>query len=360
MEMQIQNWGHDFQKSFRDLRELYAFLGWGWQENLYAVAAKFPIFIPRTLAEKMRVQGPTGVLAREFLPDLLELDQDLNRHGFEDPIGDKAFKVAPQLIHRYPSRVLFTATNICPVHCRYCFRKNELNAQDDLFQKSFEQTFFYLENHKEVSEIIFTGGDPLTLSNDVLDKTLLSFAKIKHIKDIRFHSRYPVIMPSRLDEGFHQIIKKYAEHFRTISLAIHANHVDEFDQIANEKIKNLSQLPLQLLSQTVLLSGVNDSTESLVDLYQHFIELRVRPYYLHHPDRVSGGMHFYLPLSRGRKIVSSLRKKLPGWAQPNYVLDVPGGEGKVSVFNPEAFEYSGKIINLNSEILDLPEPDLFR
>ena len=191
---QIPNWGHDFQKSFRDLRELYAFLGWEWQTELSQVAQKFPVFIPQSLAEKIKIQGKSGVLAREFLPDLLELDHDLNKHGFEDPIGDKAFNKAPQLIHRYSSRALFTETNICPVLCRYCFRKNELNAQDDLFHKSFGKTLSYLEAHSEITEIIFTGGDPLTLSNDLLDKMLESFSTIKHIKDKMSRIRYVMDM----------------------------------------------------------------------------------------------------------------------------------------------------------------------
>jgi lysine 2,3-aminomutase len=352
-------WTHEFQKSFKNLKDLYSYLEWEMPLELLKVVESYSVFIPQKLAAKIKKQGPNGVLAREFLPHLSELDPRLNSMGFDDPIGDKEFNKAPQLIHRYPNRVLFTATSVCPVQCRYCFRKNELNASDEIFQKSFEKTIHYLIEHSEISEIIFTGGDPLTLSNEMLEKYLNAFAKVPSIKDIRFHSRYPVIMPSRLDGDFFELIHKFARHFRTLSLAIHANHVDEFDCESNSKIKELRSLNLQLLSQTVLLKGVNDSVPTLKELYEHFIDLKVRPYYLHHPDRVKGGMHFTLPLSLGRKIYAELRKILPGWAQPQYVLDVPGGSGKISAFNPETFEYSGKILTLNSTQIQLSEPPLF-
>lgn len=359
MVQDLPTWNHDFQKSFKNLRELYSFLEWNLPPSLLHVEKTYPIFVPVHLANKIKKQGPSGVLAKQFLPDLSEIDVTLNAQGMIDPIGDKTHYKAPQLIHRYPSRALFTATSICPVHCRYCFRKNELNPSDELFQRSFDKTLEYLKSHPEISEIIFTGGDPLTLSNDLLDKYLKAFAQVLSIKDIRFHTRYPVVMPSRLDSDFQSIIEKYSSHFRTISIAIHANHVDEFDEISESKIKELGKLRVQLLSQTVLLNGVNDDSEELLKLYQLFIELGVRPYYLHHPDQVQGGMHFLLPLSRGRKIYAELRKSLPGWALPQYVIDVPGGEGKISAYNPEGFDYSGKILTLNSELVSRPEPDLF-
>lgn len=348
------SWKISFQQAFKSSRELYAFLGWDPATAL-VVEQNYPIFIPRDLAEKIKKAGPQSALAREFLPD----QKEISDAGMVDPIGDKEHYKAPQLIHRYSSRALFTPTSVCPVHCRYCFRKNELNPQDELFAADFEKTLSYLKDHPEISEIIFTGGDPLTLSDEKLSRYLEAFSQIKSIKDIRFHSRYPVILPERLDEGFHSLIKTFAPKFRTFSLAIHANHVSEFDEKSNEAIKNLSGLKLQLLSQTVLLKDLNDDPETLLQLFNHFLDLNIRPYYLHHPDQVRGGLHFYLPIESGRKIFAQLRRHLPGWALPQYVIDIPGGSGKVNAFNPEEMSFSGHLIGLTGDKIPVQEPDSF-
>jgi lysine 2,3-aminomutase len=357
--VESQNWTSEFKQSFKNLKDLYQFLNWPLTTSLEEVAKTYPVFIPRKLALKIKEDGPDGVLSRQYLPMDLELDEDLNAFGFDDPIGDKAYFKAPQLIHRYESRALFAPTTICPVHCRYCFRKNELNVNDEIFQQDFVETLSYLKSHPEISEIIFTGGDPLTLSNEKLRKYLEAFSLIPSIKDIRFHTRYPVILPERIDEGLMNLLQDFSKIYRTITIAIHANHVKEFDQEVMMAIRTLASSNAQLLSQTVLLKGINDTKEDLLDLLQLFINLKVRPYYLHHPDRVKGGMHFYLPLETGRKIYHSLRKELPGWAIPQYVIDIPGGHGKVPAFNPEGATYSGHLLTKDGTQVAISEPQLF-
>ena len=347
------SWKSDFQAAYKNSSDLFQFLG--WDDTSSSVEKKYPLFIPQRLAQKIKAQGKDGVLAKEFLPDLKEMS-DL---GMDDPIGDKEHFKAPQLVHRYHSRALFTPTSICPVHCRYCFRKNELNPSDELFAADFNKTLEYISAHPEISEIIFTGGDPLTLSNEKLQTYLEAFSKIDSIKDIRFHTRYPVILPSRLDEGFKQLLQSYSEKFRTLSVAIHANHVDEFDHESKQKILELSKLNIQLLSQTVLLKKVNNTTNDLLELFNLFISLKVRPYYLHHPDQVKGGMHFYLPIEDGRALYAQLRSALPGWAIPHYVIDIPGGSGKVGAFNPESMPFGGQLIGLNGLKVSVKEPDSF-
>ncbi len=353
-----QSWKNNFKLAFKSSSDLYRFLGWKAEDALL-VEKSYPIFVPRRLAEKIKLMGPESALAKEFLPDLREIDETINFDGLEDPIGDKAYNKAPQLIHRYSSRALFTPTSVCPVHCRYCFRKNELNSADELFSADFEETMVYLKNHPEISEIIFTGGDPLTLSNEKIEFYLNAFAEVKSIKDIRFHSRYPVILPERIDEGFKNLLQKYSRIFRTVSLAIHANHVDEFDAENTRTILELSGLNIQLLSQTVLLRGVNNSSQDLLDLMNLFISIKVRPYYLHHPDQVKGGLHFYLSLEEGRALYGVLRNLLPGWAIPQYVIDIPGGSGKVGAFNPETLTFSGHLIGINGAKVSVQEPDFF-
>ena len=263
-----QSWKNNFRDAFKDSTSLFSFLGWK-SSSAWEVEKHFSVFIPLNLAKKIKLQGPNGVLAREFIPD----SKELNTTGMIDPIGDKEYSVAPQLIHRYLSRALFTPTSICPVHCRYCFRRNELNPQDELFSGDFHKTLAYLNAHPEISEIIFTGGDPLTLSNEKLRFYLEAFSQIKSIRDIRFHTRYPVILPERLDEGLATLLNDFSSIFRTINLAIHANHVDEFDEISVNKIIEFSKLNIQLLSQTVLLKGVNDNIEDLFETaIREFIE----------------------------------------------------------------------------------------
>ncbi|MFP5385280.1 MAG: KamA family radical SAM protein [Bacteriovoracia bacterium] len=354
-----QNWTNEFKEAFRNLKDLYRFLEWDLPSEIEGVEKVYPVFVPRNLAKKMKKEGPKGVLAKEFLPHSLEVNGDLNEKGLFDPIGDQNFFKAPQLIHRYKSRALFTPTTICPVLCRYCFRKNELVASEEIFQQDFEKTLSYLSEHPEISEIIFTGGDPFTLSDEKLEKYLESFSAIKTIRDIRFHTRYPIIIPERINGGLLEILSRAAKNFRTVTVAIHANHKLELDETIKEAITKLGSLPIQLLSQTVLLKGVNDTQEDLLELFGAFIELKIRPYYLHHPDPVKGGMHFYLSLEKGRELYASLRKELPGWAIPHYVIDVPGGEGKISAFNPESFHYSGKLLTQTGDTFLWQEPEPF-
>ncbi len=348
----LTSWTTEFSHALKNSQQLSDFLGWPISGDVDVI---YPVFVPQNLATKIKEQGPDGPLAKQFLPQSIELYQN----GLIDPIGDQSYSRAPQLIHRYHSRALFTPVTVCPVHCRYCFRKNELYTQEELFQADFEKTLEYLQAHPEISEIIFTGGDPLTLSNEKLRKYLEKFSEIKSIKDLRFHTRFPVIIPQRIDSDLINLLSSFSIKFRSISLVTHVNHVSEFDEASDRIFKDLQDAPIQLLAQTVLLKGVNDNLKVLVDLIEKLIELKVRPYYLHHPDQVKGGMHFSLPLQQGRELYAQLRDLVPGWALPHYVIDIPGGHGKVSAFNPESFEFSGKLIGRSGAITQVQEPDFF-
>lgn len=350
-----QNWTNEFSQSFRTIKDLNHFLDWPQLSQLDEVVETYSLFIPRKLARKIKEQGPEGALARQYIPSKVEIDPSINEFGMMDPIGDQKYLRAPQLIHRYPSRALFTPQTVCPVHCRYCFRKNELSIQEEIFKSDFSKTLKYLAEHSEISEIIFTGGDPLTLSNEKIEKYLKAFNDIKSIKDIRFHTRYPVILPERIDQGFINLMQTFSQRFRTLTIAIHTNHKSEWDQISEEAISKLSDTKVQLLSQTVLLKGINDDRVVLLDLFEHLMNLKIRPYYLHHPDRVKGGMHFYLSLEEGRRVYHELRQRLPGWAIPHYIVDIPGGFGKTNAFNPESFIFSGQLISLSGEMIGIQE-----
>lgn len=349
-QLPLNSWKAEFQSAFKTLPPLYDFLGWSLPESLKKVSEVYSVFIPQGLAQKIKDRGPDSALARQFLPH----ENELNLQGYHDPIGDQIHSKAPQLIHRYPSRALFTPTTVCPIHCRYCFRKNELNTGEDFFSPDFAQTLEYLKCHPEISEIIFTGGDPFTLSDEKISFYLEHFSQISSIKDIRFHTRYPTILPQRITEELVQVLRSFKKRFRTLSIAIHCNHAEELAPENQESILKIQEF--NLLSQTVLLKGVNDNPEAFLKLFNLFLDLGVRPYYLHHPDQVKGGLHFYLPIKDGRKIYHSLRGHLPGWALPHYIIDIPQGYGKISAHNPESLEYSGSLIGLNGEIISAPEP----
>jgi len=330
----INDWRDEFKNSFRSLQKLHQFL------EIEIPKTDYPLFIPLRLAQKIKNQGSQSSLWKQFVPSFLENENS----GLIDPIGDLVHSKPGQLIHRYQSRALFMPTNVCPVLCRYCFRKNELFNEKELFEANLVETQKYLFEHPEINEIIFSGGDPFILSDEKIENYLDFFSSIPTIKHIRFHSRTPVILPSRINATLLSVLKKSSEHFETMTVAIHCNHIDEWDQEIENAIKKLYQLNLQLLSQTVLLKNVNNSTKDLIELMKLLIKNKIRPYYLHHPDQVKGGMHFMIPLEEGRKIYATLRDQLPGWAIPQYIIDRPDGRGKLPAFNPENFSFSGQFI----------------
>lgn len=311
------DWQQSMREAFKDTRELASFLGFDLPDVSY------PILIPKDYASLIKL---STALQKQFLPDVNE--NDLN--GEIDPIGDEIHFKTNRLIHRYTNRALFIPTEVCPILCRYCFRKNELGFGNEMFKvQDDDELKTYLLDHPEIEEIIFTGGDPLILSNQKLDYYLSFFSKIKHIKMIRFHTRTPVILPSRIDDSFLQMIEKYSQIFSHITLVIHTNHQDEWSKSFEKSCKELSKLPIQLLSQSVLLKGVNDTASDLKNLFYGLTGFGIRPYYLHHPDKARGAMHFYISKEEGLKIYSDLKKQVSGWALPHYVCETPKGQGKI-------------------------------
>ena len=333
--MNSLNWKDQMKSALRSTRELNDFFRHEFVETPY------PIFLPLYLAEKIKEKGIESPLGKQFLP----LAEENKVIGLFDPIGDEDKSPLPGLVHRYGNRALFFPTKACPVICRYCFRKNELTENQNLFKAESESIINYLLNHPEINEIILSGGDPLTLDNKVLFDQIARIAEVSSVKYLRFHTRFPVILPKRIDKDFIELLKKIKQRFKVVSMVIHTNHVHELDQTVFEKIEMLQKIGVQLLSQTVLLKDVNDSPLSLSNLFLKLAENGIRPYYLHHPDQVKGGMHFHLPLEKGRQLYNILRDLIPGWAIPQYVVDLPNGKGKVLAFNPEKTEFSGRLID---------------
>jgi lysine 2,3-aminomutase len=338
------SWTHEFKLALKTREEISTFFECDFPE------VNYPIFIPIVFAAKILAAGPNSPLWNQFLPHPEENNTDVGRL---DPIGDKVHAKNNQLIHRYENRVLFTPTTVCPVLCRYCFRKNELADKDDIFDHKFIEARAYLKNNPEVNEVIFTGGDPFILSNEKIAYYLQEFSEINSIKYIRFHTRTPIILPSRIDEGLIAILGSAKHLFKRSMVMIHVNHESELTEDVLSAIHLLTEANIEVFSQSVLLKGVNDSTNALYDLFTKLADNKVLPYYLHHPDEARGAMYFYLSLEEGRRIFAPLHNKLPGWALPQYIVDIPGGHGKIPAFNPENFEFSGKLITRLGEKVNI-------
>jgi lysine 2,3-aminomutase len=287
------------------------------------VAAHYSIAVPPAVAALIeRADDPIG---RQFLPDPAELVHRPQERA--DPIGDDAHEVARGLIHRYPDRALLKLTSVCPVYCRFCFRRERVGAGTEglLDAAALDAAFAYLASHPAIWELIVTGGDPLAVSPRRLAELSARVAAIDHVKILRFHSRVPALTPERIDAA---LIAALRASGKTLYVALHVNHPRELTPQARAAIARLVDSGIVLVSQTVLLRGVNDDVETLSALMRAFVENRIKPYYLHQADLAPGTSHLRVPLAEGRALARALLGRLSGLCQPVYVVDIPGGHGK--------------------------------
>ena len=292
-------------------------------EVLAQVAARYSIAVPVQVAALIeRRDDPIG---RQFLPDPAELT--ILPEELVDPIGDDAHEAVRGLIHRYPDRALLKLTSVCPVYCRFCFRRERVGAGTPglLDGAALDDALAYLAAHDELWELIVSGGDPLAVSPRRLAELSARLRPIDHIKILRFHSRVPALTPERIDDA---LIAALRASGKTVFVALHANHPRELTAPARAAIARLVDSGIVLVSQTVLLRGVNDDVATLAALMRAFVENRIKPYYLHHPDLAPGASHLRLPLAEGQALVRGLIGRLSGLCQPIYVVDIPGGHGK--------------------------------
>ncbi len=344
LESLNQSWTDQMRGAISSTQELEKFL----QKEI--AQTPYPLFIPKKFALRIKEAGEDSPLWRQFIPSTSESAPE----GLDDPIADHLYSKGHGIIHRYNNRILFSPTEICPIQCRYCFRKNELHQQDEIFKAKLESLKKYLICNPLVEEVIFTGGDPLILSNSKLEYYLEEISQIKSVKIIRFHTRTPVIIPERIDKGFTSLIKKYTQKFDLITMVVHTNHTSEWGPEFLRALQNLRQLPLHLLSQSVLLKGVNDDSEDLALLFKMLVMNGVTPYYLHHPDPVKGAMHFQMTLEEGRKLYHEVKKRVSGYMLPHYVVELPNGNGKALAFSSQD-ENTGKWIDKEGNWSEGPE-----
>ncbi len=293
---------------------------------LQRVAARFAVAVTEDMSSLIDPADPADPIAAQFLPSPAELEAAPDDRP--DPIGDDLRSPIPGIVHRYPDRVLLKPVLVCPVYCRFCFRREQVGQGNGLLPAAdLEGAFAYIDRHREIWEVIITGGDPFLLSPRRLRAIVQRLQAIDHVAVIRFHTRVPVAEPSRVGEALVQALAAD----KAVYVVIHANHPRELTAAMRDAVGRLTAAGIPVLSQSVLLRGVNDDAAVLEKLFRGLVAMRVKPYYLHHPDLAPGTGHFRLGLGEGRRLVAQLRGRLSGLCQPTYVLDIPGGFGKVPV-----------------------------
>jgi lysine 2,3-aminomutase len=298
------------------------------RDVLGAVAARYAVAIPPALAALIDRNDPNDPIALQFLPHPDELKTLPEERT--DPIGDLAHQPVEGIVHRYPDRVLLKPLHVCPVYCRFCFRREMVGPEGlgTLNAEELDACFAYIGGHSEIWEVILTGGDPLILAPRRLRKIIERLGAIPHVKVIRVHTRVPVADPDLIDQDLIAALKATST---PVYIGVHANHPRELAAPARAALRRLADAGIPLLSQTVLLRGVNNDPAVMAELMRGFVENRVRPYYLHHPDLAPGTARFRVTIEEGRALMRALRGNLSGLAMPTYVLDIPGGHGKSPV-----------------------------
>jgi lysine 2,3-aminomutase len=274
-----------------------------------------------------RANLATDPVARQFVPQAAETE--IAPEELADPIGDEARSPVKGIVHRYPDRVLLKPLHVCPVYCRFCFRREKVGPGGEaLGERELAAALDYIRARPEIWEVILTGGDPLMLAPRRMAELIAGLDSIDHVAVIRIHSRVPIVEPGRVSE---KLVAAMRPARASLWFGVHCNHARELTANARGALSRLADAGIPLLGQTVLLAGVNDDVETLDRLMRALVAARVKPYYLHHPDLVRGTSHFRVSIERGQELMKALRGRLSGLAQPTYVLDVPGGHGKVPI-----------------------------
>jgi lysine 2,3-aminomutase len=296
-------------------------------QELEAVAERYAIGLTPALATLVQPGDPADPIVRQFVPDARELIRDPAER--DDPIGDDDMSPVKGLVHRYPDRVLIKLVAVCAVYCRFCFRRERVGpGAGSLSAADYAAALDYVRAHTGVWEVILTGGDPLTLAPRRIAEATQALAGIPHVRTLRWHTRLPVAAPERVTKAMARALMAQG---KTTVVAVHANHPRELTDSARSACRRLTAHGAMLVSQSVLLKGVNDDAETLAALMRAFVEAGVKPYYLHHGDLAPGTAHWRVPIAKGQELMRLLRARLSGLATPSYMLDIPGGHGKVPI-----------------------------
>jgi lysine 2,3-aminomutase len=300
----------------------------GAAHALEAVTHRYALALTPEMVGLIAPGQPNDPIARQFVPDNAELE---TRPGeLADPFAEARLSPVPGVVHRYGDRALLKLTHVCPVYCRFCFRREVVGpgGPPPLTGDALNKAIAYIAGTPNLWEVILTGGDPFMLSPRRLTEVSRSLAAIEHVKVLRWHTRVPAVDPARVSA---ELVAALAAPGKTVMVVLHANHARELTQDARAACARLVEAGIPMLSQSVLLKGVNDDVEALAALLRAFVEARVKPYYLHQLDPAPGTSHFRVSIAKGQALMRALRGRLSGLAQPTYVFDIPGGHGKVPI-----------------------------
>src|SRR5215204_3000302 len=293
--------------------------------ELKQVAARYAVSLTLGMAELIDPSDAHDPISRQFIPDAAELRAAPGE--LADPIGDDAHSPVEGIVHRYPDRVLLKLVHVCPVYCRFCFRREMVGPgrRRTLSSQALAAALDYVRTHSDIWEVILTGGDPLILSPRRLREVMRALAAIEHVKIVRVHTRVPVVAPARVTPALVDALKASG---KAVYVVLHANHPRELTVRARAACARFVDAGIPMLSQSVLIRGVNDNAATLSDLMRALVENRIKPYYLHHCDLAPGTAHLRTSIEEGQALMRALHGRLSGLCQPAYVLDIPGGHGK--------------------------------
>lgn len=293
---------------------------------LAEVMERYAVAVTDEVMELIDENDAADPIARQYLPTAEELKTTPDE--LEDPIGDDAHSPVKGIVHRYPDRVLLKAVHVCAVYCRFCFRREKVGPGSEMLNREeLQKALAYIRNTPAIWEVILTGGDPFVLSPRRLREIMDALNEIPHVQVIRFHTRVPVADPSRVTDELVGALQSD----KAVYVVFHANHPRELTDKVKAVARKFAKAGIPLLSQSTLLKGVNNDAKVLEQLFRAFTAMKVKPYYLHHPDLAPGTGHFRLTIKEGQELTAQLQGKMSGIAQPHYMLDIPGGFGKVPV-----------------------------
>ncbi len=360
----VSNRSAEFMRRFFPLTTVESWNDWKWQlrnaftsiddlkkimklseKEIMAInnlKGRLPMRITPYFASLIYNTRPGHPLRRNVIPVVEELLVSVSEHS--DPLHEKESSPVKGIVHRYPDRVLFTVTQVCSNYCRYCTRSHSVGKLDKLGRQDFEKAFEYIAAHKEVRDVLISGGDPLTLTDETLDYILYNIRSIKHVEIIRIGTRVPVVLPMRITDKLINILKKYHPLF----LSLHFSHPFEITEECAKACNKLADGGFPLGSQTVLLKGINDNVPVMTELMHKLLMIRVRPYYLYQCDLIPGSGHFRTTVKKGLEIMHGLRGYTSGYAVPTFVIDAPGGGGKIPLLPNYVVEHNDEHIVLRN------------
>ncbi len=348
------DWKWQLRNSFTGIDDLKKIMSLTEKELLALnnLNGRLPLRITPYFASLIYDSKPADPLRRNVIPvveELLEMPGEKS-----DPLHEKMFSPVKGIVHRYPDRVLFTVTQVCSNYCRYCTRSHSVGKLDNLGKSDYEKAFRYISEHKEIRDVLISGGDPLTLSDEKLEYILSNIRSIEHVEMIRMGTRVPVVLPQRITDNLITVLRKYHPLF----LSLHFSHPSEITEECAKACNKLADGGFPMGSQTVLLKGINDNVPTMKELMHRLLKIRVRPYYLYQCDLIPGSRHFRTTVKKGLEIIKGLRGYTSGYAVPTFVIDAPGGGGKIPLLPDYVVEHNKERIvlrNYKGDICEYPE-----